>query len=225
MFEGPFSESIVARARDRGILDVSFVNPRDFTEDRHRTVDDRPYGGGAGMLMMAEPLYRAACSAAGRTLRRGSPRAPGRGGAAVIVMTPQGRPFDQRTARALSKKRRLVLVCGHYEGFDERFLEYADMELSIGDYVLTGGEIPAMVVTDAVARLLPGVLTKEDAADEESFSRGLLDYPQYTRPRMWRGAGVPEVLLSGDHARILRWRRGAAEDSTKRRRKDLLNKL
>ncbi|MFA5138783.1 MAG: tRNA (guanosine(37)-N1)-methyltransferase TrmD [Elusimicrobiota bacterium] len=209
MFAGPMSESILLRAREKGLLQVAFTNPRDFAVDRHRTVDDRPYGGGPGMLLMAEPLYQAVR----RVKRRGS---------RVILMSPRGKPFDQATARRLAACRHLVLVCGHYEGVDERFLDCVDMELSLGDFILTGGEIAAMAVTDAVARLLPGVLAKEDAVVNESFTQRLLEGPQYTRPRVWRRRKVPEVLLSGDHARIEEWRGRTALESTKRRRRDLL---
>ena len=211
MFAGPLSESILKRARAKGLLSVGFVNPRDFTEDRHRTVDDRPYGGGAGMGMMAEPLTRAI----DQVRRRGS---------LVILMSPQGPRFDQALAQRLSRRRHLVLVCGHYEGIDERALASVDMELSLGDFVMTGGEIPALAVADAVARLVPGVLAKEESAARESFCAGLLDFPQYTRPRVWRRRKVPEDLLSGDHRRIAAWRARAALAATRRKRPDLLRK-
>jgi tRNA (guanine37-N1)-methyltransferase len=210
MFEGPLSESILKRAQDRGLLAVGFTNPRDFAADRHRSVDDRPYGGGAGMLLMAEPLYQA--------LRKARRR-----GSKVLLLSPQGRRFDQKLAASLARERHIVLVCGHYEGVDERILDFVDMELSVGDFVLTGGEIPAMAVIDSVARLLPGVLLKPEAAERESFSAGLLDFPQYTRPSLWRGRKVPPALLSGDHARIEAWRRRAAKAATRRKRPDLLS--
>ncbi len=209
MFEAPLGRSIVGRAREKGALKLGFVNPRDFVKDRHRTVDDRPYGGGAGMVLMAEPLYQA--------VRKTRTR-----GAKVVLLSPQGRCFDQKLARSFSKERHLVLICGHYEGVDERVLDFVDMELSIGDYVLTGGEIPAMAVVDAVARLLPGVLAKEDAAVRESFTGSLLDYPQFTRPRVWRGKKVPDVLLGGDHARIEQWRQKRALAATRRKRPKLI---
>jgi tRNA (guanine37-N1)-methyltransferase len=211
MFEGPLSESILKRARERGLLDIRLTDLRDFSTDRHRTVDDRPYGGGAGMLLMAEPLYQAL-----RRLRRK--------GSKIVLLSPQGRRFDQNLAASFARERHLVLVCGHYEGVDERILDFVDMELSVGDFVLTGGEIPAMAVVDAVARLLPGVLVKPGAAEKESFTGGLLDYPQYTRPSAWRGRKVPEVLLSGDHARIEAWRLEEARRATGRKRPDLLEK-
>lgn len=209
MFAGVLGESILGRARARGLLETGFVNPRDFCRDKHRRVDDRPYGGGAGMVLKAEPLRAALKSVAGP-------------GSRVVFLSPQGRPFDQKAARRLSREKRLVLVCGRYEGVDERAMGLFDEELSIGDYVLTGGELPAMVVADAVARLIPGVLKKEEAALAESFSEGVLDFPQYTRPRLWRGKKVPPALFSGDHARILRWRRQAALRATKSKRPDLI---
>ncbi|MFH2201845.1 MAG: tRNA (guanosine(37)-N1)-methyltransferase TrmD [Elusimicrobiota bacterium] len=209
MFVGPMSLSIVRRALDKGLFELAFTNPREFATDRHKTVDDRPFGGGPGMVLMAEPLYRAL-----RKVRRP--------GAKVILLSPQGRRFEQADARRLSGEKHLVLLCGHYEGFDERLLDFVDEELSIGDYVLTGGELPAMVLVDAVARLLPGALAREDAAAEESFSSELLDYPQYTRPRVWRGRKAPEVLLGGDHAKIAAWRRAAARRATRRKRPERL---
>jgi len=209
MFEGPTSLSIVSRAREKGLLELGFTNPREFTNDRHKTVDDRPYGGGAGMVLMAEPFYQA--------IRKVKKRA-----SKVLLMSPQGRRFDQEYARRLSQEKHLILLCGHYEGFDERLSDYVDEEVSIGDYVLTGGELPAMVIIDSIARLLPGVLAKDDAALEESFTGELLDYPQYTRPRVWRGKETPEILLGGDHAKIAAWRKKAAKESTRRKRPDRL---
>lgn len=211
MFEPVFSASIVGRARRAGLVELGLVNPREFVDDRHKTVDDRPFGGGPGMVLMAEPLYQAI-----RSVKR-------RGGK-VVYLSPQGRKLDQSLARELAKERHLVLVCGHYEGVDDRILEYVDFEVSIGDYVLTGGELPAMVVVDAVTRLVPGVLAKEGAAERESFSEPLLDFPQFTRPRVWRRRSVPEVLLSGDHRRIEAWRRQAQLDATRRKRPDLLQR-
>lgn len=209
MFEGPLTESIVQRARDKGILELAFSDPREFSEDRHRTVDDRPYGGGPGMVLMAEPLYQAI-------------RKARRPGALVVMMSPQGRPFDQAAARRLSKAKDLVLVCGHYEGVDERVMDFVDEELSLGDFVMTGGEIAAMAVIDAVTRLLPGVLVKEGAAEAESFTGPSLDHPHYTRPRVWRGREVPEVLLGGDHKAVAAWRRKAAKAATRKKRPDLI---
>jgi tRNA (guanine37-N1)-methyltransferase len=209
MFRDVLGTSILKLARERGALDVGLYDIRDFTFDRHRTVDDRPYGGGPGMLLMPEPVVLCV----ERILRE---RGPGR----VILLTPQGRRFDQSTARALAAEEHLVLVAGRYEGFDERIRDVLGAEeLSIGDYVLTGGELAAMVVVDAVARLLPGVLGHDQSASVESFSTDLssngraLEGPQYTRPPEFRGRRVPEVLLSGDHAKIARWR---AEESRKK---------
>ncbi|MBI5231163.1 MAG: tRNA (guanosine(37)-N1)-methyltransferase TrmD [Coriobacteriales bacterium] len=212
MFEGPMSVSIIGLARERGLLEVRTHDLRDWTHDRHRTTDDTPYGGGPGMVMKPEPLFEALDAVQRLEDDPGF----------VVFLTPSGRPFDQRLARDLSSKERLVLVPGRYEGFDERALSLADLELSIGDYVLTGGELPAMVVTDAVARLLPGVLGDDESSTEESFSEGLLEYPQYTRPARFRDMDVPEVLRSGDHARIAAWRREQAVRRTARRRPELL---
>ena len=208
MFEPVLGASIVGRARARGLLELGTVNPRDFASDRHRTVDDRPFGGGAGMVLKAEPLYRAI-----KSVRRPESR--------VVCLTPQGARFDAAAARRLAREQHLVLVCGHYEGLDERVLRLCDEEASIGDFVLTGGELPAMMVADAVARLIPGVLKKADATAKESFEDGLLEHPHYTRPRVWRGRKVPEALLSGDHERIADWRRCAARRVTRRKRPDL----
>ena len=208
MLDKPLSESIVGRAREEGLLKLGFVNPRDFTEDRHRTVDDKPYGGGTGMVMMAEPMYRAL-----EKVRKKN--------SLVILLTPKGIRFDQATALKLAKKKHLIFICGHYEGIDERVSSLADMELSIGDYVLTGGEPAAVVVIDAVTRLIPGVLKKEDATVNETFTGGLLEAPHYTRPGVWRGKEVPKALLSGNHKLIAEWRRAQAEDLTGRSRPDL----
>ncbi len=204
---------ITGRARERGILEIHTWNPRDYTHDRHRTVDDRPYGGGPGMVMKVEPL-RAAIHAA----RAAAPE-PAR----VVYLSPQGRRFDQRVAREYAGRGRLILVAGRYEGVDERLIQSeVDEELSIGDYVLSGGEPAALVVIDAVARLLPGALGDEGSAEAESFEEGLLDWPHYTRPEEIDGMRVPEVLLSGDHAAIRRWRRKQALGRTWERRPDLL---
>jgi tRNA (guanine37-N1)-methyltransferase len=210
MFAGPLDESIVKRAREAGLLDLKIHNLRDWTHDRHKTVDDRPFGGGPGMLLKVEPLFEAI-----EGLRREKMR--------VILLSPSGRKFDQPIARELAQQDDLLLVCGSYEGFDERVREaLADDELSIGDYVLTNGALPAMVVIDAVARLLPGVLGDDESSHDESFSHGLLEYPQYTRPAEFRGMKVPEVLLSGNHAEIEKWRREQAKLRTEKQRPDLL---
>src|SRR5258706_4625672 len=210
MFAGPLDESIIKRARESGLLDLQIHNLRDWAHDRHKTVDDRPFGGGPGMLLKPEPIFEAVEQLANETTR-------------VVLMSPSGRKFSQEIARELAQARQLLLVTGHYEGFDERIREHlADDELSIGDYVLTNGALPAMVVVDAVARLIPGVLGDDESADEESFSRGLLEYPQYTRPAEFRGMKVPDVLLSGNHAEIARWRAEQAHLRTQERRPDLL---
>jgi tRNA (guanine37-N1)-methyltransferase len=210
MFAGPLDESIVRRARETGLLDLKIHSLRDWTHDRHKTVDDRPFGGGPGMLLKVEPLFEAI-----ESLQREKTK--------VILLSPSGRTFDQSIARELAQSEELLLVCGSYEGFDERVREaLADDELSIGDYVLTNGALPAMVVIDAVARLLPGVLGDDESSHDESFSHGLLEYPQYTRPAEFRGMKVPEVLLSGNHAEIEKWRRQQAKLRTEKQRPDLL---
>jgi tRNA (guanine37-N1)-methyltransferase len=210
MFAGPLDESIIQRARAGGVLDLAVHNLRDYTHDRHKTVDDRPFGGGPGMLFKPEPVFEAVEKLGGEKTR-------------VILMSPAGRKFDQAVARELAGEEHLLLVCGSYEGFDERIREgLADDELSIGDFVLTNGALPAMVVIDAVTRLLPGVLGDDESAQDESFSRGLLEYPHYTRPAEFRGMKVPEVLLSGNHAEIAKWRVEQAKRRTQERRPDLL---
>ena len=217
MFEGVFGASLIGKARERGIVELNAVNFRDFSASKHGTVDDAPYGGGGGMVLKPEPLF-----AAVEWLTAGMPE-----GARprVILMCPQGETFTQRKARELAAEKHLIFICGHYEGVDERVREHlATDEISIGDYVLTGGELPAMVVIDAVVRLLPGVLGNEESAARDSFSDGLLEYPQYTRPAEFRGWKVPEVLLSGHHAEIARWRRQQSLLRTLRRRPDLLER-
>ena len=210
MFAGPLDESIIKRARDAGLLELGIHNLRDYAHDRHRTVDDRPFGGGPGMLLKPEPIFEACEHLAGEDTR-------------VILLSPSGRPFTQAIARELSGYRRLLLISGHYEGFDERVREnLADDELSIGDYVLTNGALPVMVVIDAVTRLMPGVLGDDESSREESFSQGLLEYPQFTRPAEFRGMKVPDVLLSGNHAEIARWRAEQARLRTGYRRPDLI---
>ena len=210
MFAGPLDESIIKRARKKGLLDLNVHDLRDWTHDRHRTVDDRPFGGGPGMLMKPEPIFEAV-----ETLRLQGTR--------IILLSPAGRKFEQQIARDLAGQNHLLLVTGHYEGFDERARKLADDELSIGDYVLTNGALPAMVVVDAVTRLLPGVLGDDESSRDESFSHGLLEYPQYTRPAEFRGMRVPDVLISGNHADIEKWRREQAKLRTKQQRPDLLN--
>ncbi|NLO73648.1 MAG: tRNA (guanosine(37)-N1)-methyltransferase TrmD [candidate division WS1 bacterium] len=214
MFASPLECSILGRARAAGILEVCVHNLRDWTTDRHHVVDDYPYGGGGGMVLKPEPLF-----AAVEDLNHEEPRG------SVVLLTPQGRTFDQAQAEELAKLPRVILVCGHYEGVDERVREaLVDTELSIGDYVLTGGEPAALVVVDAVCRLLPGALGDEQAPAQDSFGSGLLEYPHYTRPAEFRGRQVPEILLSGNHGEIRRWRRKEALRRTRDRRPDLLGK-
>jgi tRNA (guanine37-N1)-methyltransferase len=211
MFTGPMDVSIVQRARRSGLLELRVHNLRDYTHDNYKTVDDRPFGGGPGMVLKPEPVFEAVEALAGERTR-------------VILLSPAGRMFHQGMARELSQQAELLLICGAYEGVDERVKEaLADDELSIGDYVLTNGALPAMVVIDAVTRLLPGALGDEQSAVDESFSRAALEYPHYTRPAEFRGMKVPAVLLSGNHAEIEKWRREQARLRTQARRPDLLD--
>ena len=214
MIENGMRTSITGRAIEKGALSVNAVNIRDYAFNKHQSVDDYPYGGGAGMLMQAEPVYLAWESIA-KNIPGGHPR--------TVYLTPQGRTFDQAAARELAREEDLILLCGHYEGIDERVLEEIVTDsISIGDYVLTGGELAAMVVMDAVSRMVPGVLGNEDSADTESFSAGLLEYPQYSRPQVWHGKEVPEVLMSGHHGNVDAWRREQSIIRTVLRRPDLL---
>jgi tRNA (guanine37-N1)-methyltransferase len=211
MLRSPLDESIIARARERGLVEINAWNPRDVTTDRHHIVDDYPYGGGAGMVMKPDPIF----TAVERVYESGP----------IILMSPQGRVFTQAIARELTQEPRVTLICGHYEGVDERVREHlATDELSLGDFVLTGGELAALVIVDAVTRLLPGVLAA-DSTEEESHTAGLLEYPHYTRPPDFRGWAVPEMLLSGNHAAIARWRRKESLRRTRARRPDLLAAL
>ena len=214
MFEGPFSASMLKAAADGGIVEISIVDIRDYTTDKHRTVDDYPFGGGSGMIMKCEPVYAAVEAAAG-----------GRDSSEVttVLLSPQGRVFDQRTARALARMKEITLICGHYKGVDERIRDHlVDDEISIGDYVMTGGELAAMVVVDAVTRLLPGVLGDLDSAETDSFYEGLIESGNYTRPRSFRGHDVPEVLVGGNHEAIRKWQRRDSLRKTLERRPDLL---
>ena len=214
LFSAFLEESILGRAVKRGLVDIRLTNIRDFARGAHRVADDRPFGGGNGMVMKPGPIYRALQSV-DRV----------KGTSLVIFLTPQGRPFDQSQAWDFSRLDQIVFLCGRYEGVDERILTgHVDMELSVGDYVLSGGELGAMVVIDAVSRLLPGVLGGERSNLEDSFQEGLLEYPHYTRPRVFMGKGVPSVLLSGDHEKIRQWRRRASLQRTLERRPDLLKK-
>lgn len=210
MFRGPFGESIVKRAQEKGILEVAVHDLRRWTEDKRGTVDDRPYGGGPGMVLMVEPVKRALDQLRTKDAK-------------VILLDATGEPFDQLAAGRLSALKHLILICGHYEGVDQRVKDHlVDQIISIGDYILTGGEIPAMALVDAVARLIPGALGKDESSLEESFSSGLLEYPQYTRPEIFGGWKVPEALLSGNHQEIRKWREKEALNLTKKIRPDLL---
>jgi tRNA (guanine37-N1)-methyltransferase len=214
MFSSPFQESILGKAVERGLLQIRTVNIRDFSLDKHQVVDDTPYGGGQGMVMKVEPIARAI-----ESIKSQNPSAP------VIYLTPQGKPFNQDLARRFSTQPHLILLCGRYEGVDERARElFIDEEISIGDYVMTGGELAAMVLVDAVSRFIPGVLGSDRSAEDDSFFNSLLEYPQYTRPSDFRGSGVPEVLLSGNHSAISIWRKKEALRRTAMRRPDLLAK-
>jgi tRNA (guanine37-N1)-methyltransferase len=215
MFESPLNHSILKRAQERGMAEIHLHNIRDYAEDKHRMTDDAPYGGGGGMVMKVEPIDRALASIV-----------PSRDNALVVLLTPQGETFNQKIAEEMSRYFRIVLVCGHYEGVDERVRDHlVDREISIGDFVLTGGELSAMVIVDAVTRLIPGVLGNYDSASYDSFSTGLLEYPHYTRPGSYRGWQVPDVLLSGNHREIESWRRKESLKRTYLRRPDLLEKI
>ncbi len=221
MFRGPFGESIIKRAQEKGLATIQIHNLRKWAKDKHKTVDDRPFGGGVGMILMIEPVYKALKELKQSTINYQQ---------STILLTPQGNPFNQKIAKKLSKMNHLILICGHYEGVDERVREHlVDKEISIGDYILTGGELPAMVVVDAIARLIPGVLEKPEALESESFSQltthnsqPMLEYPHYTRPDDFRGWKVPKILLSGDHQKIDKWRKEKALERTRQRRPDLL---
>lgn len=213
MFVGPFSESILKRARQNDLININTVNIRDFTEDKHHTTDEPPYGGGAGMVLKAEPIFKAWQSLQAKRDVQSK----------TILMSPQGKQLTQKKVKELSQEKALTLICGHYEGIDERIREtIVDEEISIGDYVLTGGELPAMVLVDSVSRLLTGVLGAAASSQQDSFYNGLLEHPHYTRPREFRGLKVPEILLSGNHQLIERWRRKESLKRTFLRRKDLL---
>ena len=213
MFTAPFNHSIMKRAQEKKLLTIETVNPRDFAQDKHQMVDDYPFGGGAGMVLKPEPMFAAVESLKTSGKKR------------VLLMCPSGQPFTQEKAKELAQYVELMFLCGHYEGFDARITDnLVDEAISIGDYVLTGGEIPAMVVIDAVARMLNGVLGSGESAIGDSFYNGLLEYPQYTRPREFRGMSVPEILLSGDHAKIKKWRHNESLKKTFLNRPDLLEK-
>lgn len=212
MFKGPFDESIIKRAQKKGLIEIQTHDLRKWTKDKRKTVDDRPFGGGTGMILMVEPIYKAL-----RDLKNKNSK--------VILMDPRGRTFNQKIAGNLAKEKHLIFICGHYEGVDERVKKHlVDEEISIGDYVLTGGELPAMIIIDTLIRQIPGVLIKPEASSKESFSENLLEYPQYTRPANFKGWKIPEVLLSGNHRQIAEWRKKKALELTKKRRPDLLKK-
>ena len=221
MVEQGLNTSIIGRAKDRGLLSIEAVNIRDYAFNKHQSVDDYPYGGGAGMLMQAEPIYqcyKAVCEKAGISLDDPQAKRP-----RVVYLSPQGETFSQKMAEELAGEEELVLLCGHYEGVDERVLEEIVTDyVSIGDYVLTGGELPAMVMVDAISRLVPGVLHNDVSAEFESFQDNLLEYPQYSRPETWHGKQVPSILLSGHHANIEKWRREQSIIRTAQKRPDLL---
>lgn len=224
MFGPILNESIIKRAQAKGRVSIRLHNLRDYTLDKHRKVDDRPFGGGSGMLISAEPIFRAAESIFGHRFDRRRTKDEGRR-AKVILLCPQGKKFDQKMAKRLSRHRHLILICGHYEGVDQRVREsLVDEEVSIGDYVLTGGELPAMVLVDAVTRLIPGVLGDKNSLKCESFEGNLLEHPQYTRPANFRGKLVPAVLLSGDHRKIEAWRASEALKITRKKRPDFFTK-
>ena len=210
MFENVLGESILKRSQEKGLAEIRVHNLRDWTSDAHRSADDKPFGGGAGMVMKIEPVFRAL-----KEIKKKSK---------VILLTPQGKKLDQGLVKKLAKEKRLVLICGHYEGVDERIRDLADEEVSIGDYILTCGELPAMVLIDSVVRLIPGVLGDDESVKFESFESGMLEYPQYTRPAEYEGKKVPEVLLSGNHKKIEEWRKSEALKRTMERRPDLLKR-
>jgi tRNA (guanine37-N1)-methyltransferase len=212
MFNGPFSESLIKRACEKGLIKIKLHQIRDFTKDKHKTVDDQPYGGGSGMVLKVEPIHKAL-----EFIEKvGKPDK-------IILLTPQGKKFDNTIARNLSKYKKIVLICGHYEGFDDRIRQnLITDELSIGDYVLTGGEIPAMVIVDAISRFIPGFIKEDESVNKDSFENNVLDYPVYTRPSNYIGMEVPKILLSGNHEKIDQWRRMKSLEKTVKRRPDLL---
>lgn len=215
MCERVLNESIIGRSREGGLVEINCVNIRDYSTDKHRRVDDTTYGGGTGMIMQCQPIFDCFCDLEKQIGRRPY----------LIYMSPQGKKLDQQKVKELAKMDNIAILCGHYEGVDERVIEeLVDEEISIGDYVLTGGELPALVLADSITRMLPGVLASDEAFEEESHYNGLLEYPQYTRPYEWHGKTVPDVLLTGHHANITKWRRERSLERTKERRPDLLGK-
>lgn len=212
MFEAPLGESIIGRAKDNNIITIDVLDIRNFSDSKHKKVDDYPYGGGAGMVLQAQPLFKALESMNAKECR-------------IIHMSPRGRTLDKGLSMELSKENKIIIICGHYEGIDQRVIDYwVNDEISIGDYVLTGGELPAMVLIDSVVRLIPGVLSQEESFIEDSFFSGLLEYPHYTRPSDYKGIKVPEILLSGNHKKIEQWRKKQSLEITKKNRPDLFDK-
>ncbi|RKY41541.1 MAG: tRNA (guanosine(37)-N1)-methyltransferase TrmD [Candidatus Makaraimicrobium thalassicum] len=216
MFKGAFDESMIKIAREKGLVNINIHNLRKWTDDRHRTADDKPYGGGPGMVMKVGPVDKSLAELREKGIKGVVPTA--------VLLTPQGKQFDQPIAKALSSRGHIIFICGHYEGYDERIRSLVDMEISIGDYILTCGEIPAMVLCDAVIRLIPGVLGDSECLVDESFENGILEYPQYTRPAEYKDMRVPDVLLGGDPKRIREWQRTQALVRTRQRRSDLLDR-
>jgi tRNA (guanine37-N1)-methyltransferase len=223
MFQGSFTESLIGKATKNSILQIKVTDIRSFSKDKHKKVDDKPFGGGVGMVLKPEPLYDAIKSLGVK--KKNSSYKNFYAKPFVIYMSPQGKTLNNVLIKKLSKFKHLIFVCGHYEGIDERIINYVDEEISIGDYVLTGGEIPTMVVVDSIARMLPGVVKEESSVENDSFYNGFLDYPHYTRPAVFRGHKVPDVLLSGDHKKIDLWRKNEAYERTKKRRPDLLKRF
>ncbi len=217
MFEGPFRESLLFKAQEKGLLKISIHDLRDYTEGRHRKADDKIFGGGSGMLLQVEPLWNA--------LKALGAMKKGKNKPTVVYLSPQGRKLNQSVVRDLAPKKHLLLICGHYEGIDERVMRWVDEEISIGDYVLTGGEIPAMVLTDALARMIPGVVKEQSSVENDSFYQGLLDCSHYSRPAEFLGMKVPEVLLSGNHRAIEKWRKVDAMERTLKKRPDLIKSI
>lgn len=220
MFVSPFSESLLARAVKKKIIEINIIDIRSFSKDKHKKVDDKPFGGGVGMVLKPEPII-SAIKSLGIKKKNNFYKNP-YSKPLVLYMSPQGKPLNTSIIKNLAKFKHLVILCGHYEGIDERIMNFIDEELSIGDYVLTGGEIPAMVLTDSVARMIPNVVKESDSVKNDSFFNGLLDYPHYTRPAVFKGLKVPEVLLSGNHEKIEKWRKAQSSERTKSRRPDLL---
>jgi tRNA (guanine37-N1)-methyltransferase len=223
MFVSPFSESLLAKAKEKNIIQIQTLDIRQFSGNKHKKVDDKPFGGGVGMVLKPEPIFEAFKSI-GIKRRNSSYKNPYKK-PLLICMSPQGKTLDNKMLKDLAAFKHLVVLCGHYEGIDERIMNFVDMEISIGDYVLTGGEIPAMVLIDALSRMLPNVVNKSESVANDSFYNGLLDYPHYTRPANFRGLKVPEVLLSGNHAQIAKWRLEQSLERTAKRRPDLFKKF